>query len=223
MTINEPATLLTDYLLALLGMVCGWRMGRFANPSQRWWSRALWLSGAAAMVGGTHHGFGPQLGDAASTALWRATLVLISLTSAAMSLTLVHEFAPAPRHRVWSFLVWAKFAGFASLGLINPVFLVAITDYGLAMLALAAAALLSDRAWRRPMLAAVGFSALAAAVQQMHWGVSAHFNHNDLYHLIQAIAVFLFYGAGLKLGACGDESQVNRKNSRLKVDERRRF
>ena len=38
MTIHEPATLLTDYLLALLGMVCGWKLGRLANPPQRWWS-----------------------------------------------------------------------------------------------------------------------------------------------------------------------------------------
>lgn len=207
MTIHEPATLLTDYLLALLGMVCGWRLGRLANPSQRWWSRALWLTGAAALIGGTHHGFGPLLSEAANAALWRATLLLISLTSAAMSLTLVHEFAPEPRRSVWSCLVWSKFAGFALVGLVYPLFLVAIVDYGLAMLALAAAALFAAHAWRGPMLAAVAFSALAAAVQQMQWGFSAHFNHNDLYHVIQGAAVFLFYQAGSKLGACTGKKQ----------------
>ncbi len=198
--IHEPATLLTDYLLALLGMVCGWQLGRRANPPQRWWSRALWLTGTAALIGGTHHGFGPLLGEPSNTALWRVTLLLISLTSAAMSLTLVHEFTPATP-RVWSCLVWCKFACFALVGFVYPLFLVAIVDYGLAMLALAAAALSADRAWRGPMLAAVAFSALAAAVQQMQWGFSSHFNHNDLYHVIQGAAVFLFYRAGKKLGA----------------------
>lgn len=201
MTIHEPATLLTDYLLALLAMVCGWQLGRHANPPQRWWSRALWMTGTAALVGGTHHGFGPLLGEAASAALWRATLVLLSLTSAAMSMTLVHEFAPEPSRRAWSCLVWCKFAGFTLVGLVHPFFLVAIVDYGLAMLALAAAALCAARAWRGPMLAAVALSALAAAVQQMQWGFSAHFDHNALYHVIQGAAVFLFHRAGQKLGA----------------------
>ena len=205
MTIHEPATLLTDCLLAMLAMVCGWQLGRLANPPQRWWSRALWLTGAAALIGGTYHGFGPLLGEAASAALWRATLVLLSLTSAAMSLTLVHEFAPEPSRRAWSRLVWFKFAGFAMAGLVHPLFLVAIVDYGLAMLALAAAALCAARAWRGPMLAAVALSALAAAVQQMQWGFSAHFDHNALYHVIQGAAAFLFYRAGQKLGALGSK------------------
>ena len=201
MTIHEPATLLTDYLLALLGMVCGWKLARLANPPQRWWSRGLWLMGAAAFIGGTYHGFGPLLSEVASAALWRATLLLLSLTSAAMSLTLVHEFAPESPRCAWSRLVWSKFACFSLVGIVYPVFLVAIVDYGLAMLALAAVALFAARAWRGPMLAAVAFSALAAAVQQMQWGFSAHFDHNALYHVIQGTAVFLFYRAGLKLGS----------------------
>ena len=205
MTIHEPATLITDYLLALLGMGCGWHLGRFANSAQRWWSRALWMSGAAALIGGTHHGFGPLLGGVASAALWRATLLLISLTSAAMSLTLVHEFAPEPSRRAWSGLVWFKFAGFALVGLLHPLFLVAIVDYGLAMLALGAAALFAARAWRGPMFAAVALSALAAAVQQMKWGFSSRFDHNALYHVIQGAAIFLFCRAGQKFGALGSK------------------
>ena len=55
------------------------------------------------------------------------------------------------------------------------------------------------------MLAAVALSALAAAVQQMQWGFSAHFDHNALYHVIQGTAVFLFYRAGQKLGALGSK------------------
>jgi hypothetical protein len=211
MTLHEPATLLTDYLLALLGMICGWKLARLANPPQRWWSRALRLMGAAAFIGGTHHGFGPLLGEIASAALWRATLLLISLTSAAMSLTLVQEFAPEPPRCAWSCLVWSKFACSALIGIVYPVFLVVIADYGLAMLALAAAALFSARAWRGPMFAAVAFSALAATVQQMQWGFSVHFDHNALYHVIQGTAVFLFYRAGLKLGTKdrGKQPQAN--------------
>ena len=199
MTIYEPATLATDYLLALLAASCGWRLGRRANPPQRWWSRALYLTAASAAIGGTHHGFGPLLGEGPSDALWRATLLCIGLTSAAMSLAFVEELAPTARRLPWRRVVWIKFTGFAALGLALPLFLVAIADYGLVMFALGFLALISTRAWRAPMLAAIAFSVSAAVVQQMHWGLSAHFNHNDVYHLIQGAAVFLFYRAGKKL------------------------
>ena len=208
MTIHEPATLITDYMLAAFGAVCGWRLLRSAgavNLSRRWWSRALWCSGFGAWIGGSYHGFGPMLSSAWSDALWSTTLVVLCLTSAAMAMALVHDIAPAAHRRRWQWLVWAKFAGFAVLALAQPVFLVAIVDYGAVMLALAAAALFVRRGWRAPMLAAVALSALAAAVQQLGWGFSAGFNHNDLYHVIQGGAVFLFYRAGLKLGVAPRE------------------
>ena len=136
MTIYEPATLITDYLLALLAAWCGWRLGRHANPSQRWWSRALFLTAGSAVIGGTHHGFGPLLGEGLSVVLWRVALLCIGLTSAAMSLAFVEELAPPARRLLWQRIVWIKFAGFAALGLAFPVFLVAIADYGLVMFAL---------------------------------------------------------------------------------------
>ena len=200
MTIHEPATFLTDGLLGLLGAWCGWRLSRDANPAQRCWSRALWLTAAAAWVGGTHHGLGPALGERAGDILWRATLLLISLTSVAMSLTLVRELAPAAQCRRWGWLVWIKFASFATVSFAYPLFAVAVADYGLSMLALGVAALFAHRPWRGPMFAGVMLSALAATVQQMQWGFGARFNHNDTYHVIQGAAVFIFYRAGRKLG-----------------------
>ena len=50
------------------------------------------------------------------------------------------------------------------------------------------------------LLAAVGLSAVAAIVQQSNWDLSAHFNHNDIYHVIQAGALFLFYRGSQRLG-----------------------
>jgi hypothetical protein len=46
------------------------------------------------------------------------------------------------------------------------------------------------------MLSAIALSIVAALVQQMHWAPAVAFNHNDLYHVIQAVALALFYRAG---------------------------
>ena len=50
-----------------------------------------------------------------------------------------------------------------------------------------------DRRAARWMLAGVAVSAIAAVVQQSGWSLHEHFNHNDLYHVIQGVAIWLLY------------------------------
>ena len=64
-----------------------------------------------------------------------------------------------------------------------------------AAVALVLAALLVPRPWRSWMLAGIGLSVGAAIVQQSGWPRLPFFNHNDLYHLIQAIGLFAFFWA----------------------------
>ena len=82
----------------------------------------------------------------------------------------------------------------------NPVFLAAIAAYGAAF-----AVLLAIRFYKRPMdhagrllVAGVGLSLVAAGVQQSGWSIHRYFNHNDLYHVIQAVAVWLLYRAAIR-------------------------
>jgi hypothetical protein len=204
MTIYEPATLLTDYLLTALGGWLAWRLHRRLpadNEAARWWGRALALIAAAAFVGGSSHGFGPNLPPAAAAALKTATLLTLSLVAAAMTLSLVYELAVPERRRRWLVLVGLKLGFFAALAVARPVFVVAIADYGLALVAWIVAALVCRRPWCGWMLAACGLSIIAALVQQLRWGLSVQFNHNDLYHVIKAGALYFFYRATLRLGA----------------------
>jgi peptidoglycan/LPS O-acetylase OafA/YrhL len=48
----------------------------------------------------------------------------------------------------------------------------------------------------RWILAGVAVSALAAMVQYFGIAPHPHFNHNDLYHVVQITAMALFYGGG---------------------------
>ena len=50
----------------------------------------------------------------------------------------------------------------------------------------------------RSILLGVALSILGAVVQQKGWGFGPHFNHNDVYHVIQmGSLVFFFLGARL--------------------------
>lgn len=199
MSIHEPVTLLTDCLLAALAAWFAWRLPQHSPSSNRpirWWSLALGLTALSALVGGLYHGLAPNFPAAAPT-WWTLTLLLLAFVSAVMGLTLVHELAAKPR---WQLLVAVKLLCTAGAILTVPRFLVAIIDYGVIMLAWAATALITRRAWSGWMLAAVALSALGAWVQQRHWSLSPRFNHNDLYHVVQGFAIFAFYRAGRRFG-----------------------
>jgi hypothetical protein len=203
-TIHEPATLVTDLLLAVLGGWLAWRLHRrmpATHLAAHWWSRTLALTAVSAFVGGTYHGFAPNFPDALRATWWIVTLFIISLTAAAMAMSLLHELVPPAGQRRWLVVIAFKLAAFGGAVFTHPRFVVVIIDYGLVLVLWAVAALWSRRPWRGWMLAGVGLSVAAAVVQQMRWGFSPQFNHNDVYHVIQACALIAFYRAGRKFTA----------------------
>ena len=204
MSIHEPATLLTDYLLALLAGWLAWRLpqqGRTGPAAAQWLSRALGLTALSALVGGSYHGFAPNISPTLAGLWWIATLLLINLLSATLALSLMHELVSAGRPRPWPGVILFKFTAFAGAAIAHPHFVVAIIDYGLTLLAWAAAAVVLRRSWSSRMLAGIGLSVVAALIQQLGWAPSRHFNHNDLYHVVQALALICFYSAGRKFTA----------------------
>ena len=203
MIIHESATLLTDYLLALLGGCLAWRLHRRIDsdqPAVRWWIRALVAMSVSAFVGGSYHGFAPNLAAGLAAVWWRFVLVLVCAIGLCLGASLIREIVPVNRQRGWNGLLVAKFMLSVVVVMIYPKFLLAMLDYGLAMIAWAVAALFCRRAWSGWMLAAVGMSAVAGWVQQSGWGVPDHLDHNAVYHLIQVLALFGFYQGGRQLG-----------------------
>lgn len=201
MTIHEPATLATDLLLAVLGFGLAWRLRRKVTPDNRaatWWCAALVAMAVSALVGGLYHGFAPNFHAAVDGIWWRLVLVLICVMGLTMAVSLVHEIRP--RGLGWIWVVRMKFLVSLAAVVIWPDFLVAMADYGLAMLAWVVGAFVLRRRWSGWMLAGVGLSAVAGRVQQSGWGLSPGFNHNDVFHVIQALALVGFYRAGCGLG-----------------------
>jgi hypothetical protein len=203
MILHEPVTLVTDCLLSALAAWLSLRLRGFlasSNLSARWWSLALAGTAVSAFVGGTYHGFGPNLPAPASDAWWGLTLVSIALMSAAMDLSLMYECAGGGRMRAWRGVIALKLATFLLVLVPYPKFGTAILDYGITMLAWAACAVTLRRRWLAPMLGAIGLSLCAALVQQLRWSPGTILNHNDVYHVIQAFALIGFYRAGCRLG-----------------------
>ena len=204
--ITEPATLVTDYLLAAFAAVLSWRL-RSGGIPQRWWAAALAATALAGICGGTVHGFVRVLPPAVTAGLWLLTLELLVGSGLAVAMATLAVTPMTPRTRgvvTWS-LVLAVIA-YAAWVPARPVFAVAIAAYGVSLLGVA---LVESRRWwtqRTPasawLLAGVAVSVAAAVVQQGGWAPHRFFNHNDLFHVIQAGALWLLYrGATLSRSA----------------------
>lgn len=206
MGITEPATLVTDYLLAVFTAVLSWRLARGGVP-QRWWAAGLAASSVAGAAGGTVHGFQPLLPPPVTATLWLLTLeALVFAGLAIVRATLASAPLPAAARRASAIAATAGYASYAAWVPARPLFASAIAAYGAALLILGG---VETRRWWRERAAAsswllggVLLSAAAALVQQAGWAPHRHFNHNDLFHVIQAGAVWLLYrGASLSRAA----------------------
>ncbi|MEO6567244.1 MAG: hypothetical protein ABIO94_00665, partial [Opitutaceae bacterium] len=150
--------------------------------------------------------------DAAADWLWRGTLIAISVTSLCLTLAAAH--ATLTRGIVLCrSLAWVKAALCIAYSMTHPVFLSAIIDYGSAMLFVL---IVEVNAWRKSsagharwIVAGILASVIGAAVQQLRWAPHPRFNHNDLYHVIQMLGLWLFYRGARLLS----EDDVARRGS----------
>lgn len=177
---NEPVTALTDYALAAVCGVLGSRLGSHS----RFWMLAFLALGLAAVLGGTWHGFWQ------SDALWKATTLSVGVASFGMVVGSARATTVGRSQRLLVAFASAKLAAYAAWMTFHDEFIWVVLDTGVALLAVG---LLHLRVFNGWMLAGVAASVLAGMAQASGVSLHAHFNHNDLYHVLQAGAMLLLY------------------------------
>ena len=197
--------MLTDYAITAVSAWCAWQL---ASGTQRTRSRQAWavgflFIGLGALLGGTSHGFAAYLGDAAMHALWKATLYTVGLSMLfALAGTIEAGVAIRAYRRALHALNLATFLYYAAWAFSHDqyvgVIFVTVGSLGLIALFQAWRWLAARDASAPWIIAGVLVSFLSAAVQQSGFSLHAHFNHNDLYHVIQIAGLYLLYrGAAL--------------------------
>jgi hypothetical protein len=203
-TITEPATLLTDYVLAGVTGCLGWRLWarREQHVARKLWAVAFGALALAALAGGSHHGFTLLLPETMLVALWKVSVFSVGLASFGMLYGSAMAVTSGNARKLLLVLAGAKLALYSLWMTGHDEYIFVIADTGGAMLGIAALHLWS---WFRDsdepsrwLLGAIAVSVLAAGVQAARLAPHPHFNHNDLYHVIQVAAMFLFY-KGAKL------------------------
>jgi hypothetical protein len=190
--------MVTDYVLAAVACILAHGIVR-ANDScaARLWALGFAVAGAAALAGGSVHGFGFAMPGELAHGLRVGAMMGIGIISASLLAGAVMACVrPGVLRRLLLVLCATQVVFYLGWMVLHPNFRYAAYD----SLAAAALLLVFLVVWRvrggppGTMLGIVGLclSLVGAVLQQA--GVGLHpvwFNHNDLYHVIQTAALWL--------------------------------
>lgn len=194
--------MLTDFLLALVATALAIPLlGRFrhgGDPAVLCWALAFLATGAAAVVGGIYHGRQLYIARELADRIWRMTV--LATLPIGFFLLLAGAFTIPAGYLRSSVIGVALVKAMAVLWLLrrSASFAVVTIDAGVSLLLLAMlviGAMIAGEVGREGfwLLAGVGAAMGGAAVQQMGLGKEKPFDHNDIFHLAQALACWLFF------------------------------
>ena len=212
---SEPDVALTDYALTLLAgffAVLVLRRGDAASALRGWFALFFAAAAGASLFGGSVHGFFPNENSQGHALLWPATLLSLGVATWSGWAVGAHLVLAPRAARLLIVAAALQLLGYSAVVLSGQQeFVVAVINYLPAALFMLGAVLWAQ--YRDPELrlspAAWGLvlTFVAAGVQRLGLGLHPqYFNHNALYHLVQALGLALiFWGcrsvAGMRVDA----------------------
>jgi hypothetical protein len=206
MKINEPMTMLTDYIIAIETFVFAILLFRISRSSQqisiKLWSIAFSAISVAAILGGTYHGFFLYIDKKNQFLLWKATDYSVSLASNFMLLGTVVSSILKRFHKPLFIGIGLKFLFYIGISTRTDDFRFLIADYLSAMFLVLMIHLKNiyhfwtNNYWNNStfwIISGILVSFIAASIQQSGFQLVNYFNHNDLYHLVKMLALYMFY------------------------------
>jgi hypothetical protein len=199
LNITEPVTLLTDYLLAVECVVFAILLYRHAKNETPilLWSISFFTIALAAATGGTYHGFIQSMGVGISSTLWKITLYSIGVSTLCLLSGMILVALKGKVQTIFLILAAIQFLGFVILIGRNYEYKYVIYDYVPAMVVILALCILRlNRPYAIWIIAGILISFAAAGIQLSGFTLHKNFNHNDLYHGIQMIGMYLLFRGG---------------------------
>lgn len=201
--VDEPVTTLSDLAMSVIGSVLAVRLfGVGEEPAATLLSAGLASVALSALLGAVFHGYMRRWRPTVQDRVWVAVLAATGVTN----LLLLLAIATAAFRGVAALLVvvvaCAKSARYLLSIRGDDDFGPAIVDSGITIVAVTLIALWSfafdgTGEWPPWVLAACAATVVGGWIQYHGKGLHEHLNHNDIFHLLQIVACFLFYRGGL--------------------------
>lgn len=202
MQLTEVSTMLTDYLLAAVTAALAFALWRSARgrPAVAVYAIGFAALALSAAAGGTYHGFALELSPGTLAALWKVTTWTVGLFGFCIVTGAAMAYTGGRARLALVATAGAVLAAYLAWMIVHDEFRFVIYDTALAMLLLFGLSLHAYRAGARGagwLLAGIAVSAAAAGAQYARISLHPSFNHNDLYHVVQTVAMYLFYRGAL--------------------------
>ena len=202
--LSEPTTVMTNVLLSIVAFIFAGRLGLQASVEGSVAGASLACAfiatAIAAAFGAAAHGIDPITDADLRARLWKGALYAAGLIGVG-TVASVSFFAArgTVRSALLAFAV-IKLLIFLVIVTRTPAFRIAAIDYGAALAVLLAGACYGLMRWHAPgatwIIAGVVVSLIAGLVQAFRVSPHRWFNHNDLYHVIEIGALYLFFRGG---------------------------
>jgi hypothetical protein len=201
---GEVVTMATDYLLAATAFAAAmWLWKTAAGAPGRWWAVAFLASGVAAVLGGTSHGYAPVLDKQTHGIVWRLTYVTVGVANFCILYGAARAALPRPFLRGALALLLLRLLAVATALVLLAQMRHVIYDYTITLVGLIGLAALRGGRGRPGagwVMAGVAVSLVGAVFQVGRIGEGRVFNHNDVFHVLQAIGIALYARGGRDLG-----------------------
>jgi hypothetical protein len=202
--ITEPTTVLTNLILAAVSFVLGARLAYAAAAegaaAGSFLALALLSTAVAAAFGAAAHGTDPRVDPVQRDRCWRGALYVTGIVAAATLASVAYFAATGHVRTALLVLSGIKLVAYVIRVSRRAEFRVAAEDYGVSLAVLLVGAAYAAARWSLPaapwLIGGVAVSLVAGLVQGRRLSLHRHFNHNDLYHVIQIVALYLFYFGG---------------------------
>lgn len=172
------------------------------NLSGRKLSVVFYMSGflvtaVGAVAGGTAHGFREFIGETGEIVTWQVAVYSLGLTTLFFLCGTILAHTPTKWRNLFLALAIIEFVFYALWMVFYDSFVYAILDYTLGAIAIG---IIEAIKWKnsketsgRWIISSIALTFFAASLQQVGVGINEHFNHNDVYHVLQAIAMIMLY------------------------------
>jgi len=200
----EPTTAITDFIIFGLGAGFGFlSLPDSTSLFQLLWAFAFFSVGMGGLLGGITHGIGPKISENAKRIIWQLTLIFVGLTGLLLGMSGVVYFVPKSITTwfiggagvifiLYIFWIVEHDTFHAAVKFYLPLMLIALIGFGV---------MAFSYQYTGALLIVMGLivSLAASAVQMMKISFHQHFNHNDLFHVIQMVGMVLLYRGGMEM------------------------
>jgi hypothetical protein len=200
----EPTTVLTNVVLAIVAFVLAGRLGYQASlegaAAGACLAGGFIATGVAAAFGATAHGLDPVVDAHLRARFWKGALYTLGLSSVSVIASVAFFTARGTARSAFFTFAFIKFIVFVLVVMRKPEFRVAAVDYGAALAVLLVGACYALIRWHQPgatwLIAGVVVSLIAGLVQAFRVSPHRWFNQNDLFHVIEIVALYFFFRGG---------------------------